>query len=186
MADDLATVWRNALEANLRYYEAWGRVANEYLRDLGESLGGYSPTIRVPSFSVPVSVGRSDERSEPEGAPATQPPTPPARPSLVLEGEGGASATGAVLVQNHLSHPVSTAVVARLDDGDDGELDDLAVELDPAHVELAPGESAVVRVSVTVPANGRTDRRGELSVPELVGTSVPLLVRRRASADPAR
>ena len=32
MADGLGDVWRNALDANVRYYEAWGRVLNDYVR----------------------------------------------------------------------------------------------------------------------------------------------------------
>ena len=65
---------------------------------------------------------------------------------------------------------------------------DIVILVEPDHVDLAPGESAVLRVSTTLPQSDSadvTEIRGELLAPELVGTAVPLLIRSRADADPS-
>ena len=49
MADSIGEVWRRALDLNVRYYEAWGRAANDYVRELGATLKGYSPAVRLPT-----------------------------------------------------------------------------------------------------------------------------------------
>ena len=33
MADDLVDVWRRAMDANVKYYESWGRLAGDWLRE---------------------------------------------------------------------------------------------------------------------------------------------------------
>ncbi len=38
----LGDVWQRALDANVRYYEAWGRVATDYVRELSTALKGFS------------------------------------------------------------------------------------------------------------------------------------------------
>ena len=53
MADSIGEVWRRVLDLNVRYYEAWGRVANEYVRDLGATLKSYSPNVRLPTITLP-------------------------------------------------------------------------------------------------------------------------------------
>jgi hypothetical protein len=183
VADGLSDVWRSALDANVRYYEAWGRAVEDYVRDLGAALKGYSPVVRLPAIEVPLSASTvrpstvtsstarsSNARSSPSAA----------APAVVLEADVGRVATGAVLVQNHLAHPVSAAVTARVDADHEVQFD-----VEPAYVELAPGEAAVVRVSTTVPAiDQTTEIRGELLVPELVGTTVPLVVRRLPGSPP--
>jgi hypothetical protein len=181
VADGLSEIWRSALDANVRYYEAWGRAANEYLRELKDALKGYSPVVRLPTIQVPVATN-AVVNDHGRAAAVVSPSEPPATPVVVLEAAPGHVATGAVLVQNHLLHPVSAAVAARVH-GHDGSFE-LAVE--PDRVELAPGEAAVVRVRTTIPEDGPPiDVRGELLVPELVGTTVGLVVRSRPGAGPA-
>jgi hypothetical protein len=178
MAERATDVWRGALDANARYYEAWGRLAGDYVRELTEVLRGYAPKVTLPEITLPgVTVPTATAAASTAGPAPARPPAPSAPPTataVVLEAPVGSTATGAVLVQNHLSHPVSAEVVASFprDDGVD-------VEVDPRRVDLAPGEAAVVRVTATVPAAGEV--RGELLVPELVGTAVPLVVRERAA-----
>jgi hypothetical protein len=80
-----------------------------------------------------------------------------------------------VLVENHLGHPVTAQVRAELPSG-------VAFEVDPQVVDLAPGESAVVRVRSALPAGPPGEWRGRLLVPELVGTAVALVL--RTAGDP--
>ncbi len=59
------------------------------------------------------------------------------------------------------------------------------IVVEPDRVDLAPGESVVVRVRTTIPESESSEAleiRGELRVPELVGTVVPLLIRSRGGA----
>jgi hypothetical protein len=180
VADGLSDVWRSALDANVRYYEAWGRAVEEYVRELGEALKGYSPTVRLPSIEVPLTARTVPPSPARPGTSDASARSATSAPAVVLEADIGRVATGAVLVQNHLSHPVSAAVRARVEADHEVEFD-----VEPDHVELAPGEAAVVRVSATVPAiDEAAEIRGELLVPELVGTTVPLVVRRRSGGPP--
>lgn len=171
MADALSEAWRRAVDANARYYQEWGRLAERYVRDLNGVLSSYRtdqtrPAARAATASAPP----SPAPVVPE--PAVPAPVVPAPAALVLEGPPGAVTQGAVLVENHLSHPVSAVVESRMESA-------VEIAVDPAAVELAPGESAVVRVRATVPAGAAAgdEIAGQLQVPELVGTVVPLLVR---------
>jgi hypothetical protein len=181
MAERLGDVWQRALDANVRYYEAWGRVATDYVRELSTALKGFSPrmqlpTITLPNITLPVTSAATGAASRPQPT-GSETPTPGApNPAVVLEAAPGSSAQGAVLVENHLSHPVSAPIEAQVD----GEIHIL---IEPDRVDLAPGESVVVRVSATIPhdeSSAPLEIRGELRVPELVGTVVPLLIRSRS------
>lgn len=179
MADSIGEVWRRALDLNVRYYEAWGRVANDYVRDLGATLKSYSPAMRLPTITLPNVKATTAPPTTPRSADTT--PQPASRPVVLLEAAPGSIATGAVLVENHLPHPVSAAICAMVDS-------DIDIIVEPDRVDLAPGESAVLRVNATIPQSDSSEVieiRGELLVPELVGAAVPLLIRNRAAAEPA-
>lgn len=174
MADGLGEVLRRAVDANIRYYEAWGKIAGDYLRELREVVNDLSPEVRLPKVVVPTAASRTTP-SRATVEPAARAAGPAPRPSLVLQAGEQGTAAGAVLVENHLSHPVSAKVEAHLEGGAA-----VAITVDPDRVDLAPGESAIVRVQVSLPDDGGPleDVRGQLLVPELVGTAVPLLIRR--------
>jgi hypothetical protein len=180
MADGMGDVWRHAVDANVRYYEAWGRIAEDYIRDLGSALKGFSPQVRLPAVTLPV-VTATDASVAPRSTSAAGTAPPAAAQSapgvaLVLEGNPGSVVQGALLVENHLPHPVSAAVDVHTES-------EVEVTVAPSTVDLAPGESAVVRVSATIPAGPGepTEIRGQVLAPELVGTAVPLLIRSRPS-----
>jgi hypothetical protein len=165
---DLGDAWRLALDASARYYQAWGRIAEDYVRDLATAFRSPSLTVGLPP--VRATSGRSSgspssHRPAPPGPPAPQP-----APAMVLVGSPGGFAQGAVLVENHLGHPVTAQVQAELPPG-------VEIDVDPSVVDLAPGESALVRVRSTLPGGSAGEWRGRLLVPELVGTSVALVVR---------
>ena len=180
MAEGLGAVWQRALDANVRYYEAWGRVATDYVRELSTALKGFSPqmhlpTITLPNITLPVTSAAAGASSRATATDSASPTRGAPSPAVVLEAVPGAIAEGAVLVENHLSHPVSAAIEAHVD----GEIQ---IVVEPDRVDLAPGESVVVRVSTTIPgaeSSQAVEIRGELRVPELVGTVVPLLIRSR-------
>jgi hypothetical protein len=173
MANGLAELWRRAIDANVRYYEEWGRVAQAYVRDLASALSNYSPRISLPTITVPA-VAQAPGPPAP-AAPAAR-PEPAQGPAIVLEGAPGAKVQGAVLVQNYLPHPVTASVQAEMAGAD------IDVVVEPATVELAPGESAVVGITATVPDDpAAPETRGQVLVPELVGTAVPVVLRVRPS-----
>jgi hypothetical protein len=167
---------RSAIAANMRYYEAWGRIATEWLLELADLGRG----LQVP--------GAAAFRQAP--VPATVPtPRPPPRqaasPTLVLEAGVGEEATGAFLVENQLGRPVDTPLIADQITDPGGVILSAPLEFEPAVISLAPEERCVVRVRLTITeaftpgTNYRTVIRG----PDLPGTSIPVVLRR---AEPAK
>jgi hypothetical protein len=103
---------------------------------------------------------------------------------MVLEAEAGAVAVGAFVVENSLPRSVATVVVASPFARPDGHALVVPIACDPPEVTLDPGQQMIVRVGVTVSdeMEAGTDYAGELAVPELPGTRIPVVVRRRAPA----
>jgi hypothetical protein len=165
-------VLRRAAEANMRYYQAWGDLARQWLDEItAVSRDVLSKTAPASTAARTVSVAP---------AAAAQPAAPPAgAAALVLEASAGAEATGAFLVENHLGHPVDAAMLADPIEG----ADDVVLQFEPPGVSLAPHESAVVKVRVIVPSglSAGVDHRTTLRVPGLPGTSIPVVVRRTDS-----
>ena len=165
-------MWRSAVAANLRYYEAWTRIASDWLRDLASA--GRDP--RTP--------GAIAVRQVPAPGAAPGPgPTLPSAPALVLEAHAGEQATGAFLVENQLGRPVETPMVADEITGPGGTAQPARLEFEPAVVSLAPQERCVVRVrtAITEDFTPGTDYRTVIRGPDLPGTSIPVVLRR---ADP--
>jgi hypothetical protein len=157
---------RRAVEANLQYYTALGRLTVDYL----EALGSIARRVEVPAKLAAAAV--------PPPAPA---PAPPA--VMVLEAEAGGTAIGVFLVENLLAEKVSAPVSASALTAPDGREVALPLAFDPEVVVLAPGEQILVRVTARLDGDLEPDvsYRAELAVPGVVGTKVPFVVRRRAS-----
>ncbi len=185
---DLSDAWRRAADANLRYYREWGRLAGTWLdelRGVGQEL--VSASARGPDpWSVATHAPEAHDRSGAGAAPAPGYPRPPAgtvapstaAPSLVLEAAAGEPAVGAFLVENGLGHPVEAVVTADPLTGAAAGVD-LDVVFQPARLDLGTGDSTVVTVTVTVPADLPTgDHRTTIRVPDLAGTAIGLVVRR--------
>ena len=162
------------MDANVKYYESWGRLAGDWLRDLQSAAAALRPTVNLPPVNLPV---------------VTTAPAPPAdgvRPpsangvataaAVVLEAEPHTVASGALLVENHLDHPVTATVVA--DPFVDADGVETAVEFDvlPRAVELAAHTAAIVRIHAELP-DGVGELRSTLHVPDVPGTSVPVILR---------
>ena len=169
---DLAGMWRGAVAANLRYYEAWGRIVTDWVRDLA-SVGLGPQTTAVAVTEAPGLPAAGAARSEPHGA---------QRPAaaLVLEASSGEVAAGAFLVENQLGRAVETPLICDEITDPEGLVLPVSLQFDPATVSLAPQEQCVVRVRLTVTdaLNPDSDYRTVIRGPDLPGTSVPVVLRR--------
>lgn len=165
MAED---VLRRALEANLQYYAALGRLTVDYL----EALGSIARQVEVPARTLTF----RQTPSAPVPAPA-----PPA--VTVLEAEAGGTAIGVFLVENLLTEKVSAPVSASALAAPDGREVAVPLAFDPEVVVLEPGEQILVRVAARVDDGLEADvsYRAEVAVPGVIGTRVPIVVRRRAA-----
>jgi hypothetical protein len=169
-APSLDQLFRRAVDAQVAYYRSVGQLSVEYARAVLGAVRSARPSPLTAPVPAPVSA-----------------PQPQAAPVLALEAEVGSMAVGVFVVENgtaaRVSAPVEVPVLA------DAEGRELAAELrfEPEIVTLEPGEQTLVQLGVEVTRSFRAgvDYRGEVSVPGLVGTRIPLVVRRlRAPAKP--
>lgn len=173
----LEQILRGAVAANLRYYEAWTRIASDWLSELSNvGRGLQAPgAIAVRQISVPTAVRGPSPRPRTPAAPS---------PALVLEARAGEQATGAFLVENQFGRPVETPMIADEVTDPAGAIVPASLEFEPAVVSLGAEERCVVRVHAAISeafALG-TDYRTVIRGPDLPGTSIPVVLRR---ADPA-
>jgi len=166
---------RRALDANLQYYAAIGRLTVDYL----EALGTIARNVEVPA-RLPTPAVTFGQSAPP---PAPPPPAPPTPAVMVLEAEAGGTAIGVFLVENLLGEKVSAPVSASALTGPDGREVAVPLAFDPEVVVLEPGEQILVRVTAALDGELEPDvsYRAELAVPGVIGTKVPIVVRRRAS-----
>jgi hypothetical protein len=174
MADELLDVWRKAIDVNARYYKALGTAADAWLSELRDLGRGMQPTIRVPRITNTPSAGT---RGEDGGSARTS--GSDVRPIVVLEAAEGELVTAAVLVENHLPEPVNATVEADAFVDAAGRVVSVDIDVQPQTIDLAPGESAIVRVQAVGTADAGP-YRSALRVPRLPGTEVPLVLRSRA------
>jgi hypothetical protein len=104
---------------------------------------------------------------------------------MVLEGEAGSPALGVFLVVNHLGHEVSARVTASAFSDADGRSVQPSFIFDPDLIVLAPAEQVLVRVMLLIEDSLEPDvrYRGEFTIPELAGTHIPIVLRRRPAED---
>jgi hypothetical protein len=165
---------QRAMDLNLRYYGAVGQLTADYVQDLIVSIGDAK---RLTIDGV---------RSRAPGPPS--PPTPePSRPIMVLEAETGNSALGVFLVENQLPKEVHAQVIASAFTDSLGRSVQPALIFDPASVILGPKEQALMRVSamITNELEPGVRYQGELTIPALRGTRIPIVLRRRSSSSAA-
>jgi hypothetical protein len=166
----LPDLWRRAVDAQLGYYRSVGQLTVEY----GRAMAGVLRDVRA------------SRPSPAEAAPLES--TPLGSPVMVLEAEEGSSAVGMFVVENRtrgvISAPIDVPVLA------DAEGRQVRPELrfEPEVVTLEAAEHALVQIAVSITKALRTgvDYRGEVTVPGLTGTRIPLVVRRLPRARPAR
>ncbi|MBZ5538153.1 MAG: hypothetical protein LAO31_19545 [Acidobacteriia bacterium] len=170
----LSEVWRNAVDANIRYYTTLGQLTARILNVLFTTVTELRPDLQMGSSSPqPPAVPKSPPALTSQGAPSS---------ALVLEGRAGGIALGVFLVENGLPHKVSTSVVASAFADPEGRLVRPALRFEPDRIFLEPGEQVIVRVTTVIDESLRPEMRyqGEISVPGMPGTRIPIVLRRQA------
>ena len=169
-------LFRRALELNVRYYTSLGKLTVEYLSDLAGAMSAQT-------------AGRTETR----GAAAPGPQPAPAAPQgakaaaaeavMMLEGEAGSTALGVFLVGNSFPNEVSAIVTSSPMTDESGRPANVAFIFDPPVITLRPGEQLLVRVSAVIDPSLEPGvrYRGEFSIPDLRGTRIPVIVRRRSA-----
>jgi hypothetical protein len=171
-------VLRRAIGANVQYYAAIGKLTVEYL----QALAALTDDAVVPRGGrFPTGMDGHEPASPPSPRPAAVSPQPAA---IVLEAGQDGTATGLFMVENALAEKVSAPIAASAFRAEDGREVTPKLAFEPEVVTLEPGEQMLVRVSATIDHALEPDLgyRGELSVPGVAGTRVPLVLRRRPSS----
>ena len=170
MAGQAEDIWRRALDANLRFYGALGQLTANYFKDLFSSVLGGAQTSQA---------------ARPAAA-APEPPKPQKRTAvMVLEEAAGKTAVGVFLVENNLGREVAERPVSSAFVDSAGRKVQPALRFDPEVVTLAPGEQLLVRVMAAIDDTLEPEVRyqGELTIPGLTSTAIPIVLRRRTAAD---
>lgn len=112
------------------------------------------------------------------------PDAPPAqRPPLLVVGRSGELANGAFAINNPGEREIAVHLVLQ------GEVDERHVRVEPARLNLKPGEGAIVRILARIDEKLplEQDLPGAVVAPGLSSQGVPFIVRRLADlpADPA-
>jgi hypothetical protein len=164
---------RRAVDANIKYYEALGRVTQEYWK----SMFGIWRELPV-RFGPP-----QPARPSAPAAPVSNPTSSATAPTLVLEAETGGEAQGVFLVENRLTRVVSTAVVVSAFADPAGRAVQPTLRVEPGVITLPPGGRALVQIYATIDDSLDADvpYRGEVNVPGLSESGIPVLLRRRAN-----
>jgi hypothetical protein len=172
-SSSLDEVLRKAIDLNIRYYSSLGRLTADYWRELATAVAEPMKAA-VSSATAPVT-----NNAITSAAPASAAAKGPA--AMVLEAEPGSVALGVFLVENHLDSEVDSTVVASFFKDSAGVAIQPELTFDPARIVLKPGEQLLVRVSCTITPGLEPGTRytGELAVPGLKGTSIPVVLRSR-------
>ena len=162
----LDEMFRRAVDLNLRYYGAIGKLTAEYLRDVVNVAG------EMQLFPRPAAHGAAPSAA-----------TRPAVAQMVLEAHAGESAMGVFLVENSLTQEAKAGIFASVFTDAAGRQLRPKVIFDPPAVSLRPGEQLLVRAHAQITEEMEPDVRyyGEFLIPELQGTRVPVVLRRRPS-----
>jgi hypothetical protein len=174
--------FRRAMDANLKYYEALGKVTQEYFRAL---FGVFKDVpIRLP-IGTTGSTGSSHASAQPKPANAS---ASTSAATLVLEAEAGTEANGVFLVENKLARTVSTAVMTSEFADPSGRAIRPTLRVVPNVVTLEPGGRSLVQIFAAVSDDLESDvpYRGEVSVPGLSDHGIPVMLRRKQSSEPAK
>lgn len=151
---------KSAVELNLRYTSTLLHLSKDYLKDANGVI------------------------TREAAAPAPAPDAPPAqRPPLLVVGRSGELANGAFAINNPGEREIAVHLVLQ------GEVDERHVRVEPARLNLKPGEGAIVRILARIDEKLplEQDLPGAVVAPGLSSQGVPFIVRRLAElpADPA-
>jgi hypothetical protein len=177
----LEELWRQSVELNIRYYSALGRLTTAYLKDLTTLFTDLRESTTQTQAQPAAAPSPSSNMPQATAAPSQQAGV------MVLEGEAGGQALGVFLVANNLGHEVSAQVAASPFVDANGRTVEPLFRFDPEVVTLAPNEQLLVRVTTVIDTSLEPGVRysGEFTIPELAGTRIPIVLRRRLGADEA-
>jgi hypothetical protein len=167
---------RRAIEAYVDYYQSLGKATGEYVRTLTSILWGVDLPITLGSS--PRSSAEDERRSDPAPPPASSAETV----TLILEGSSGSDVRSVFAVSNDLDREVSAPVMST---GAVGPNTVLALRASPSIVTLARGERQLVEVGALISEEmvEGADYVGEVSVPGLSASGIPIVVRRVADVE---
>ena len=164
----LDEMFRRAVDLNLRYYSAIGKLAADYMRDLVNVMSEMQivPGTAAKSGAATASAARAGTAQ------------------MVLEAAAGETALGVFLVENSLPQEIKATVVASAFTDASGRQLTPKIVFDPPTVSLRPGEQVLVRAQCQITAEIDADARyyGEFLIPALQGTRVPVVLRRRPTS----
>lgn len=152
--------------AGLRYYARLGTLTLDLAQTLVPALGELRPSLRLAPDAP------ADH--EPDGSVH-------GGQTIVIEAAAGRSGLGVFMVENTTAQAVSAPVgVSAFADAAGREAKPV-VRFSPEVVALDPGDQVLVQVAATVDRTLEPGVRyqAEISIPQLSGTRIPLVVRRR-------
>lgn len=175
----LPDVVRRALDANVQYLTAVSKLAVECLEALLGSVKNLSSQEKASSPSLTSGDPTVPKAPVPQG---------PSAPTIVLEAESGGHALGVFLVENVLPHAVSARIAVSLVADPSGREVHPPIRLEPEMITLEPQEQILVRVLAGIDESlaPGIDYRAEINIPDLPGTRVPLVLRRREAPKPGQ
>jgi hypothetical protein len=167
-SSSLEEAWRRAMDLNMRYYSAVGRLATEYWRELVSTIGDLGGARAAAGAQTANAQAASQAPSSSAG-------------TIVLEAEAGSQAIGVFLVQNHLDHRITAKVQPSAFVDESGNEAHPTFEFDPEVITLDPKEQMLVHARATIDRAMKAGEsyRGELVIPDLAGTRIPVVLRRR-------
>jgi len=176
----LEEIWRRSLDLNLRYYGAVGKLTADYVRDLAATFSEARKQQDPSGTPTPPAGTTAKPQTEHVASAATKPAG-----AMVLEGVSGSKVLGVFLVDNHLDRPISAKVVSSSFVSVDGREVSPTFVFDPETVVLGSREQALVRVVAFIDETMAPEVRylGQLTIPELMGTPIPVVLRRLIDSD---
>jgi hypothetical protein len=163
-----AEIAQRAVDVHVRYYASLGQL-------LIDSLGALFGTIVTVGAEAPGNFPVGEGQSS--GNPAEQQQR---ASTIVLEGTAGSRPMGVFLVENGLSHEICASVVNSAFTNPAGRKVKPDFQFEPKTIRLAPKEQMVVRMTVPIgkALEPNVGYRGEVIVPDLPGTRLPVVLRR--------
>jgi len=162
---------KRVLDANLHCYEGLARVTAEYVQALGR--------VWIDAFAPALGRVAASATAAPQ---SSAPPAPPSA-ALVLEAEAGQIAQGVVMVENRLPRRVSATVITSAFSSGAGEDIWPSLRVQPGTITLEPGARALVQIGALVDDRliAGVQYRGQVTVPGLSDTPIPVVLLRRPS-----
>lgn len=163
-----AEIAQRAVDVHVRYYASLAQLVID-------SLGALFGTILTVRAEAPGNFLARESRSSGDPAEKQSPVS-----AIVLEGTVGSHPMGVFLVENGLSREICTPVVNSAFTDPAGRKVEPDFLFEPKIIRLAPKEQMLVRMTVPIgkALQPNVGYRGEVIIPDLPSTRVPVVLRR--------